>query len=219
VSQPAPPDVKALARTVAALGDQLGDLRGQVRALKNRDWQASSKTLANLHAEFEQLARQVNDALNAAAPRGPAAPRWDNLAPADRTRQLAALREWVTKILVPGWVDGGSYELADCWDRHEQALWELGTIAARWRQAYERDRPDLALALEWQDRWLPGAMHRIAEATRACKMGHQPRLGLCFLYAADRAYGENPGRGGPDPCRPRRRRSCWRADYPAERRP
>ena len=47
MSQPAPPDVKALARTVAALGDLLGDLRGQVRALKNRDWQASSKALAS----------------------------------------------------------------------------------------------------------------------------------------------------------------------------
>jgi hypothetical protein len=204
VSQPAPPDVKALARTVAALGDELGDLRGQVRALKRRDWQAGSKALADLHAEFEQLAVQVNDALNAAAPRGPAAPRWDNLDRAARTRQLAALREWVTRILIPGWVGGGSYELADCWDRHEQALWELGTIAARWRQAYDRDRPDLALALEWQDRWLPGAMRRIAEATRDCKMGHQPRLGLCFLHAADRAHGENPGRGGPDPRGPRR---------------
>ena len=175
MSQPAPPDVKALARTVAALGDQLGDLRGQVRALRRRDWQAGGQVVAELVARFEALAAQVAGALDAAAPRGPAAPRWDNLDADARTRQLAALREWVTKILIPGWVDGGSHELADCWDRHEQALWELGAIAARWRQAYDRDRPDLALALEWQDRWLPGAMRRIAEATRDCKMGHRPR--------------------------------------------
>jgi hypothetical protein len=173
VSQPDLPDVKALARTVAALGDQLGDLRGQVRALKRRDWQAGGKTVAGLVARFEVLAAQVTDALDTASPRGPAAPRWDNLDPAGRTRQFAALREWVTKILIPGWVHGGSYELADCWARHEQALWELGAIAARWRQAYDRDRPDLALALEWQDRWLPGAMHRIADATRDCKLEHR----------------------------------------------
>jgi hypothetical protein len=180
VSRPDPPDVKALARTVAALGDQLGDLRGQVRALKRHDWQAGGKTVTGLVARFEALTAQVADALDAAAPRGPAAPRWDNLDRAARARQLAALREWVTTILIPGWVDGGSYQLPDCWDRHEQALWELGAIAARWRQAYDRDRPDLALALEWQDRWLPGAMRRIADAARDCKMGHQARWGLSF---------------------------------------
>ena len=179
MSQPVPPDVKALARTVAALGDQLGDLRGQVRAL-NRDWQADGNTVTELVTRFEALAAQVTDALDAAAARRPAAPRWDNLDRDARPRQLAALREWVTKILIPGWVDGGGYELAGCWDRHEQALWELGAIAVRWRQAYDRDRPDLALALEWQDRWLPGAMRRIAEATRDCKMGHRPHFGLCF---------------------------------------
>ena len=195
MSQPAPPDVKALARPVAALGDQLGDLRGQVRVLRRRDWQAGGKTVTELIARFEALARQVSDALDAAAPRGPAAPRWDNLDQAGRIRHLAALREWVTGVLIPGWVHGGSYELAGCWDRHEQALWELGAIAARWQQAYDRDRPDLALALEWQDRWLPGAMRRIAEATRDCKMGHQARLGLSFLHAADRAQRENPGSG------------------------
>jgi hypothetical protein len=204
VTQPDPPDVKALARTVAALRDQLGDLRGQVRALKRHDWEAGGKTVSDLLARFEMLARAVSDALDAASPRGPAAPRWDNLDQVGRARQLDALREWVTKILIPGWVHGGCYELAGCWDRHEQALWELGAIAARWRQAYDRDRPDLALALEWQDRWLPGTMRHIAEATRDCKMGHRPPRGLSFLYAADRAHGKDPGRGRPDPRGPGR---------------
>jgi hypothetical protein len=189
VSQPDPqaPDVKALARTLTALRDQLADTRGQLRAIRRTLHAAGIKDgTRDLVAQFDELAAQVSDALDAVAPRGLAAPRWDNLDPAARGRQLAALTAWVEKILIPGWVDGGGYELAACWARHEQTLWELGAIWARWRQTYDRDRPDLALALEWHDRWLPGAMHRIADATRDCKMGHQARLGLCFLHAADR---------------------------------
>jgi hypothetical protein len=207
VTQPDPkaPDVKALAATVASLSDRLADTRGQLGILKRRLHAAGIKDgTPNLVAQFEALAKQVADALDAAAPRGPAALRWDNLDRTARARQLAALKEWVDKILIPGWVRGGSYELAPCWPAHEQALWELGAIAVRWRQAYDRNRPDLALALEWQDRWLPGAMRHIAEATRDCKMGHQARLGLSCLHAADRAQRENPGRGGPDPRGPGR---------------
>ena len=62
----------------------------------------------------------------------------------------------------------GSYELRDCWPSHLHAVWELSTLAAAWHHAYGGQRPDLARALEFYDRWLPGTMHRIAHITRAC---------------------------------------------------
>jgi hypothetical protein len=46
--------------------------------------------------------------------------------------------------------------------------WELSTLAAAWHHAYGGQRPDLARALEFYDRWLPGIMRRIATITRTC---------------------------------------------------
>jgi hypothetical protein len=63
----------------------------------------------------------------------------------------------------------GGYELRDCWPRHTHAIWELSTLAAEWHRIYSCSRPDLARALEFHDRWLPGTMRRITEVTRTCK--------------------------------------------------
>ena len=62
----------------------------------------------------------------------------------------------------------GGYELRDCWTGHIHAIWELSTLAAAWHHAYGGQRPDLARALEFYDRWLPGTMRRIAAITRTC---------------------------------------------------
>ena len=97
-----------------------------------------------------------------------------NLDPDTYAAQLEALRTWVDKILIPVYVVGGGYTLAECWAEHPQVLWELGTIAVAWRRAYLRRRPDLVLALDWHDRWLPGAMRRLEDATRRCAIRHQP---------------------------------------------
>jgi hypothetical protein len=60
------------------------------------------------------------------------------------------------------------YELRGCWPSHIHAIWELSTLAAAWHHAYGGPRPDLARALEFHDRWLPGTMRRIAAITRTC---------------------------------------------------
>jgi len=62
----------------------------------------------------------------------------------------------------------GGYELRDCWPSHIHAIWELSTLAAAWHHAYGGQRPDLARALEFHDRWLPGTVRRIAHITRTC---------------------------------------------------
>ena len=62
----------------------------------------------------------------------------------------------------------GDYELRDCWPSHMHAIWKLSTLAAAWHHAYSGPRPDLARALDFHDRWLPGTMRRIAHITRTC---------------------------------------------------
>jgi hypothetical protein len=168
------PDLAALARTVASLRDQLADQRGQTSRLRRElDRVSRNADIAALIERFEALAAEVRESLDAAAPRGPAAPRWDNLDADARATELTVLTRWVDTILIPGYVTDGSYELADCWPRHEQALRELSTLAAQWHRIYAPPRADLPLALEWHDRWLPGAMRRLAEAMRECKIGHR----------------------------------------------
>ena len=54
------------------------------------------------------------------------------------------------------------------WPGHIHAVWELSTLAAEWHHVYGGERPDLARALEFYDRWLPGTMRRVAAITRSC---------------------------------------------------
>ena len=100
-----------------------------------------------------------------ASPRGPAAPYWIGLDRDTYTTQLADLRRWADTLLGQHY---GGYELRECWPSHIQAIWELSTLAAEWHHTYSGSRPDLARALEFYDRWLPGTMRRITGITRAC---------------------------------------------------
>jgi hypothetical protein len=155
-----PPD-----SSVAALAVQLAALRGQVRMLSRRLDQAGIKGDLDLVARFEELARTVAGVLDVASRRGPAAPYWLDLVRVTCASQLADLRGWVDTVLRPNY---GGYELRDCWASHIHVIWELSTLAAEWHRAYSGQRPDLAHALEFYDRWLPGTMRRVNQFTRAC---------------------------------------------------
>jgi hypothetical protein len=75
----AEPSPRALGESLAAPAAQLDDLRGQVRAINAGLDQAGLRAGLNLAVRFEDLAQAVTDALEAAAPRGPAAPYWIGL--------------------------------------------------------------------------------------------------------------------------------------------
>ena len=158
---PADLSPRALGESLAALAAQLADLRGQIHALNERLDQAG----LNHAARFEELAATVADALDTAAPCGPAAPCWIGLDADTYQARLADLQRWADTVLRPHY---GGYELPDCWPRHIHAIWELSALAAAWHHAYG-ERPDLARALEFYDRWLPGTMRRIAAITRSCQ--------------------------------------------------
>ena len=164
-SSQAEPSNQALSESLAALAVQVAALRGQVRLINTRLDQAGLRGDLDLATRFEELARTVSDALDAAAPRGPAAPYWLGLDRDTYAAQLAGLRQWADTVLRQQY-DG--YELRDCWPGHIHAIWELSTLAAEWHRAYGGPRPDLARALEFYDRWLPGTMRRITDITRKC---------------------------------------------------
>jgi hypothetical protein len=162
---PADPSPRALGESLAALAMQVADLRDQIHALNERLDQAGLRAGMNLAVRFEELAKTVADALDTASPRGPAAPCWIGLDRDTYATRLADLRRWTDTVFRPHY---GGYQLADCWPRHIQAVWELSTLAAEWHRTYAGTRPDLARALEFYDRWLPNTVRRITDITRGC---------------------------------------------------
>ncbi len=162
---PADPSPRALGASLAALAAQLADLRGQIQVINARLDQAGLRAGLNLAARFEDLAQTVADALEAAAPQVPAAPYWIGLDRDTYHARLADLRQWADTVLRQHY---GGCELRDCWPRHIHAIWELSTLAAEWHRTYGGTRPDLARALEFHDRWLPGTMRRITAITGKC---------------------------------------------------
>jgi hypothetical protein len=167
-SPQAEPSGRALGESLAALAVQVAALRGQVSLINKRLDRAGLRGDLDLAAKFEDLARTVADALDAAAPCGPAAPYWIGLDRDTYAARLAELRRWTETVLHTQY---GSYELRDCWPNHPQAVWELSTLAAEWHRTYSGTRPDLARALEFYDRWLPNTMRRLADMTRTCIPG------------------------------------------------
>ena len=164
-SPQAEPSTQTLRESLAALAVQVAALRGQITQINQRLDQAGLRGELDLAARFEELAQTVADALDAAAPRGLAAPHWIGLDRQAFGAQLAELRRWADTVLRQHYT---GYELRDCWPSHIHAIWELSTLAAAWHHAYGGQRPDLARALEFYDRWLPGTMRRIAAITRTC---------------------------------------------------
>ena len=182
-NSPAEPSPRTLGQSLAALAAQVAALRGQVHTINARLDQAGLRADLNLAAQFEDLAQTVADALDAAAPRGPAAPYWIGLDRDTYHARLADLRRWADTVLRQHY---GGYELRDCWPRHTHAIWELSSLAAEWHHTYSGSRPDLAQALEFYDRWLPGTMRRITGITRTC-MPH------CVMLRGPGDWAARPG--------------------------
>jgi len=153
-----PAAVAALSGTVAAINTRLGVAEGRLGGA------ADQAAVEDLAGQFAELASEVAEAL-ACSPKGPPAINWANLQGDERADVLGQLREWVTRVLLPYYPGCG---LRPCWERHPQAVIELGNMWSSWLQVYRPKRPDIRLALEWHDRWMPNAMRRIDQITREC---------------------------------------------------
>jgi hypothetical protein len=178
--------------TLAALAAAVGDLRSQVRFIHSvvdrsglvfaKDTRALvlrlTATVDATAAKVDGLDQAVQD-LQDSGSRLPA-PNWDAMDPATRATELGKLAVWVARILVPGYrVDP---PLRPCWQAHLPVVWELGTVWAEWRRVYERKAPELAGALDLQNRWMPGALARVQSALAPCT----DRQCILAAYAAAR---------------------------------
>jgi hypothetical protein len=153
--------------SLAALAAQLADLRGKVVYMQSRLDRAGLTGDLNLPAKVEDLVQAVAAlAEDEAAPKR-TAPYWLGLAPDVYVRQLAELDTWVSEVLAVNYP--GSVE--PCWAAHPAAVWELSTLREEWLRVYDRAYPDLAGALTWHDRWLPGVAARLSPLLRDCRAG------------------------------------------------
>jgi hypothetical protein len=126
---------------------------------------ALGESLAALAARFEDLARTVADALDAASPRGPAAPSWIDLDRDTYHAQLADLRRWADTVLRTqlAAMSCGSAGPATSTPSGNYPPWPPNGTASTAATVPTSPGP-----VEFYDRWLPGTMRRITDITRTC---------------------------------------------------
>lgn len=182
--------------TIAELAAQVADLRTTVSTWTARlDRETGSGLMVRLdikrlREQVERLAADLAAALDTGTLKAPAAPRWAGLDDGEEVRQLHALRDWAGSVLAvqyPGYLRG----LPPCWPGHREALWELGNLRAEWQRIYADPRgADLAAALWWHERWLPGVLTRLKNSIPCdeaeCTLQSRPRRDTTTRQARDR---------------------------------
>jgi hypothetical protein len=172
--------------TLAALAAQLDELRAKVDQAQAavRQWDARLEregigaTLV-LRAEVKRLADRLTEAVSKNRLAPPDAPWWLGLPRDEEETQLAELKDFVDRFAraqYPGYFD----RLPSCWANHREAVWELSNLKTEWVRVYgdpDQGR-DLAGALWWHERWLPGALARLRDVIRCdasgCRRMPQP---------------------------------------------
>jgi outer membrane murein-binding lipoprotein Lpp len=168
--------VTALAMRVEELAREVDEARQDLAAAKTVVAQSAARLqvegigpIVSMRNAVKQLGEKVDGlaaALAAALDQGklkaPAAPDWDSLDQAERDAHLAALRDWVSGVLLVRYPE---YTFPGCWEHHPTALWELGNLHAEWKRIYASPRgADLEAALWFHERWLPGTLGRLNKA-------------------------------------------------------
>lgn len=163
------------AASLEALAAQVGDLRAKLRMIEARLFMLGLSDEADVPGQFAALAARVDqlgqdlaEALEAEQITGVAAVDWPRLDDEGYERELGRLAGWVDTVLRP-YYPGAA--VPACWPDHPDIVINLSNIYGEWRRVYDRKRPDLAGALDWHERWLPGAVARIRQWSRECTGG------------------------------------------------
>lgn len=168
---------------IAALTAQLEQLRGRLLLTEGGVGQVRARLeiesgqMLPLLAEVKKLRERLAEALDKRQLAPPPAPYW-RVGEAEGKVMLAELREWVETFLRRHY-SGYTVRLRQCWANHPEAVWELSTLRAEWERVYaDEENRDLAGALTWHDRWLPGVIGRVSAAIKCdetgCLMGRRP---------------------------------------------
>jgi len=156
--------------SAADLAVQVEELRAIVARCQGiiASWDARLETegiggTMRLLLEVKHLAEKLNEALDKRRLAPPPAPWWC-VPSAEGQKMLGELRRWVEEFARKHYPDYLA-RLPACWANHPEAVWELSTLRAEWERVYgDEDNRDLAGALWWHERWLPGAVARLAKA-------------------------------------------------------
>ena len=63
-------------------------------------------------------------------------------------------------------------KLPACWPNHPEAVTELSNVMTEWTRVYgDEENRDLAAALWWHERWLPGVLSRLTAAVKCDAAG------------------------------------------------
>src|ERR1700761_2201049 len=147
---------------VEQLGQIVASLAEEVTALDR----------VTLQRRLDDLAEAVSAA---AVPDRGAASWWPDLSvQEERAEALHSLGTWVDEVLRARHPEMYN-QLGACWYLHPDILDELTALRAAWVAAYRDPAAPATAAIEWHDRWLPGAMRRCRAAIRArgCKGRHE----------------------------------------------
>jgi len=160
----------ALASLVYKLREQLNSLQTVVNGLSAG---AGAHEHPHLAKELEALGQIMQGHIEAEEERATSqcAPVWASLDREDFQAQLAQVGEWVDHHLRAVYAAYWTGVLHDCWRHHPEALYELGNLWAESNRIYDREHPSLTGALNWHDRWMPGARARLREVMAGCRIG------------------------------------------------
>lgn len=133
--------------------------------------------LDGLDGQVASVASQLADLTARSASQGfplDPAPRWWNLADADRQTAVGKLRAWVEQIYRPGYGHLAA-TLPTCWEPHPLCLYTLDRLSDLWSVLYldpQRTGGTLGAQAEWHTRLLPAAASQMAHEATGCR--HAP---------------------------------------------
>ena len=193
---------------VEQLAEVLADVANEVAAHDMTILEDRLDKLAETAGEVDKLRNEIHDVAElvqelAGRPQTQRAVWWPDLpAGQERAEAMQSLGRWVNEVLRARHPEAYN-ELGTCWFWHPDILDELTALQAAWFAAYRDKASSGTAAIEWHDRWLPGAIARCREAIRArgCKGRHEKesRTTVAFL---DRQAFKNFVRCGSEPAAP-----------------
>jgi hypothetical protein len=195
---------------VEQIGAILADLAKEVAAhdlatVRRRldDLAETAGEIGALRAEVASVAQAATETTATPAPGQAPTSWWPDLTIGEnRAQALECLAVWVDEVLRDRHPELYN-QLGACWYLHPDILDELTALRAAWYAAYRDPAAPPEAAIEWHDRWLPGAMRRcrIAIRARGCKGRHEKATPATEPFM-DRQDFRNFIRFGPEPAVP-----------------
>jgi hypothetical protein len=168
-----PDPLAELTAEVARLRQEAEKSQAIVRAWDTRLREEGPGASMVVLSRLKQFGERLDEAIEKHQTKSPPAPWWC-VDQAEGEVMLAELNGWIETFLRRHYA-GYLASLPVCVLNHPEAVWELSTIHAEWERIYaDEENRDLAGALAWHDRYLPGALSRLKEAIKcdagACRM-------------------------------------------------